>query len=676
MARKVSALREEKELRHPTHWNVDTYARPQAPAMRARPTFQAPDGPAVLPQQQLGGGGWGALAEGLSALSPGLNQFLGHMHKVWTEDESAKAKEAYERNQMGWAELIKENPELRSASPHFRREYHSAELRAKARTFQNELLQEFNSNPGGLLNQDDPEVVNAWIQQKYVEFLDANTEGLDPILFQENVAGRFEQLREGLLDQHAKVRSEEYTRGVRQGVVSDTTNAIVNSLGGEGSPGTLEDSQALGSMLAGIADHYIERGLLPKESNAMVAQAVMQWAEETNNPEIIDILNHIPTGTGFLGGVPEVKAEAIKLKHRLDERLYTLQQRERQQQKWAEEERDDRMVSDAMAALIDNDPKTAAGLVNQLLENSNWRYANQLQSFIKQYEYDLKKGTEIDDKATMVNLMRGWFMQPDATATGMFFDAVGAYERGLLKPDTMVSLMGNIQKIRDTQESQHFSQADEVFKAQSRVFTRNVVDAFGRRFEGVSQHDEQIALAQAQEFEFVTRQMYHEWVQANRKDNPAWQPTMLQVQEKIDQIVQTTMKNPRFHYMNREADLVPGQFGGRINALERTQQIDQISQVPPGQTQAPVVVPQQTRQLVDLSQYQQYNPVEQIIPSLLRNLGLDENQVYQFAPAVPREVWDGIAAMFGLTPEDLFNYQADLMENHLLQAQQRIRNRE
>lgn len=222
----------------------------------------------VTPRMDTSGQGLSQLAQSMAKLNPKLQKLIATQTTRNAESEFAAGQAAgdqldpgfeLEDNREGWRQLIaqtrKNDPEaadrMVGASPHFRRGLVKAKAERVAMALDDHLAMQWEGNAGGVQALDDPQAVQAWLQEqtdKYNEQMGVN--GIDPVMLSEVYRPRMMQAQDTLLNKHmgyrAKARVAEYANEYSSGIgmivagggnASSSERDFINRLAGSESGG-------------------------------------------------------------------------------------------------------------------------------------------------------------------------------------------------------------------------------------------------------------------------------------------------------------------------------------------------------------------------------------------------------------------------------------------------------
>jgi hypothetical protein len=338
------------------------------------------------------------LARGLREISPMLDRYFQEELAKQRQEAEADGATAYltgeingiETNREGWKALIDQerrndqangtnNAEmLASMNPHFKRGYIRSHLDSMGMTLEDQLLREWSSNPeitnsqGQTVNiqqTDDVAAVQAWVQQKTAEFIEAN--GLnqyDELLFAEAFVPRALAASEGMVNRHSAWRLEERQNEYGR----EYSNNIQMIVGGVLATGNTEAGLVT---LQDRLDQAVRDGLNPRKANELLVSAIVQTARENGDMSILNLLDGIDTGHGPLGNVGWVR----EMKTNARQAIQQWQQSQYRFAVWQEEEARARALRATMGqgvrTLLADPSADITSFQQSLIDQGNWNYA-------------------------------------------------------------------------------------------------------------------------------------------------------------------------------------------------------------------------------------------------------------------------------------------------------------
>lgn len=249
-------------------------------------------------------------AASLQSVNPELQQFIGTQEERVTQDDYKKGMELRSKNQADFKTAIKQGIIQPGQSPWFRKGYQRMDAQMQGQNYQSALAQGYNQS--GLANQDDPQKVGDFIANFNKTWTQAS--GVDQNPEAKNVLpGVFEDSRARIMNLHSQQRIDAYTEHSK-----DTLYNLSYGLSpGNDVPTALAlGPEQVGARLTQSADDMIAHGMNPTEANRTITDAINQRARDEGNPDILDSLDHVRTGSGNIGGTAYARQEqAETLKH-------------------------------------------------------------------------------------------------------------------------------------------------------------------------------------------------------------------------------------------------------------------------------------------------------------------------------------------------------------------------
>ena len=267
----------------------------------------------------------GLLAESLERFNPALNKYIEQKEVVEEKVQTDKAIADYNRNRKEYNKLIRDGEIPEGASPYYVNAYVNAELRDKARQFNDELFAEYqNSN---VQNSLDPNAFGKFYTQYAQQW--ANTNGLN-LYDNSQIAEGFipfaDASRSNLESQHVQGRVTLIEDNNKKLLDKNVVNILDDSFEFEDEQidkvlenynlGDIddEDKRLLFSALQikDTVDGLIKNGMKSKTANKVVIDAIVTEAIEREDDSLLEVINNIVTdeaSNSFLGGTTYAKAQ-------------------------------------------------------------------------------------------------------------------------------------------------------------------------------------------------------------------------------------------------------------------------------------------------------------------------------------------------------------------------------
>tara|TARA_R100001440_G_scaffold778_1_gene2533 strand:- start:3639 stop:5339 length:1701 start_codon:yes stop_codon:yes gene_type:complete len=267
----------------------------------------------------------GLLAESLERFNPNLQKYIQKKEEVTEKVDTAKAQADYNKNRKDFKTLIEKGEIPEGASPYYVNAYINAELREKARQFNDELYAEYqNSN---VKNSLDPNAFGKFYTQYAQQW--ANTNGLnlyDNVAIAEGFIPFADASRSNLESQHVQGRITTIEDNNKKLLDTETKNIIEDSF-------EFEDEQIDGVLdgydieniddeskrhlyvalkIKEVSDKLSANGMKNKTINKVIVDSIVAEAIERGDEDLLEILNNVVTDEAsgsFLGGTTYAQNE-------------------------------------------------------------------------------------------------------------------------------------------------------------------------------------------------------------------------------------------------------------------------------------------------------------------------------------------------------------------------------
>ena len=263
------------------------------------------------------------LSESLERFNPNLEKYIQKKEEVTEKVDTAKAQADYNKNRTDFKNLIEKGEIPEGASPYYVNAYINAELREKARQFNDELFAEYqNSN---VRNSLDPNAFGKFYTQYAQQW--ANTNGLnlyDNVALAEGFIPFADASRSNLESQHVQGRVTLIEDNNKKLLDKEVINILNDSLefDDEQIDAVLEnynvadiDEEDKRLLYASLeiktkVDLLIKNGMKSKTANKVVIDAIVTEAIENEDDTLLEVINNIVTdeaSNSFLGGTTYAK---------------------------------------------------------------------------------------------------------------------------------------------------------------------------------------------------------------------------------------------------------------------------------------------------------------------------------------------------------------------------------
>ena len=263
------------------------------------------------------------LSESLERFNPNLQKYIQKKEEVTEKVDTAKAQADYNKNRKDFKTLIEKGEIPEGASPYYVNAYINAELREKARQFNDELFAEYqNSN---VRNSLDPNAFGKFYTQYAQQW--ANTNGLnlyDNVALSEGFIPFADASRSNLESQHVQGRVTLIEDNNKKLLDKEVINILNDSLefDDEQIDAVLEnynvadiDEEDKRLLYASLEiktklDKLIKNGMKSQTANKVVIDAIVTEAIENEDETLLEVINNIVTdeaSNSFLGGTTYAK---------------------------------------------------------------------------------------------------------------------------------------------------------------------------------------------------------------------------------------------------------------------------------------------------------------------------------------------------------------------------------
>jgi hypothetical protein len=242
------------------------------------------------------------LSASLDRFKGRADKVIGEQTEVLSEEELAEGQAAYEASRATLNGAIREGTIPAGATPHFRRGWRLSQLSNLASTVDVKLRQEYAQDP--IRSSDNVDEVRAWYAVRANELLlESGGDQFSPAMLAEAYYPGIRQAEASLANNHVNARikfAEEQAVAELDISFQNTLRGIQENNGWEDNPSG--SAQAAGRTLQARADEMVANGMSPTIVNKVMQEAILAHAEDANDPDVLEVANHIRTGTGSLAG--------------------------------------------------------------------------------------------------------------------------------------------------------------------------------------------------------------------------------------------------------------------------------------------------------------------------------------------------------------------------------------
>ena len=318
------------------------------------------------------------LAKGLSDIHPALNQFIDGQTKKYSDSEIEAGKTAAIKNALTYQEAVSRGLIDANQSPWFQMAYKEQQGRLQGEQIARQGYQEYLKSPAR--NSDDPSAFPTFMQNYVSSSLKGVTDrytlnGITPTLLQ------FEE-RLGMEHTQYTAKRQEDTMLANTG--SEISNALDNQYSDASHSGTAVDYNSAYSAIQNIKKDPRFVGMDGSKLNVIVAQAVINKAEETGDDKLLHVLDQPNLdGSAGPGGIPAIRKEIDAAQ----QRIFTLGKEKEawshEKDQWARQDQARSLVGPMTASIIANPNAPLDSAALQKLALANNKEAENIVTFQK-----------------------------------------------------------------------------------------------------------------------------------------------------------------------------------------------------------------------------------------------------------------------------------------------------
>ncbi len=282
---------------------VGKLQKPDLPSVtsRAIDSFYVPPAPPVSPVLK-------ELANSLSNLSPTLMRYAETKDLKVSKKEQADATKLYNENKLSFKEAVKKGLIPEGSNPYFIKQYLKLELEQKASDFTNELFLDYGDK--NIAQNTDPNAFEGFFNQKFQDWRDENkldfydnvdlAENFFPIIQngKDNLYSQHVQQRLGVLSDNAKRTFAENLFKKIDGAFNATLYDLHASMDMSGIESGKERMMFAVAEMQKVIDETDDSGMNIDDLNNIVRNTVVDYAVQSGDADILDILSELQQGTG------------------------------------------------------------------------------------------------------------------------------------------------------------------------------------------------------------------------------------------------------------------------------------------------------------------------------------------------------------------------------------------
>ncbi len=287
---------------------VDTYSRPAL-----EPVHKA----------DMGLGGLADLADALKSVEPSIQRHLVKRHEEVSEEEMKAGAAARLENQTAFRDAVAKGIIPEGASPWFLKGYQTQEGRIDGMEFDLALRTAWNESE--VKNSDDPRVMTDWMGKFRAEFIKSKGQS-GSINWQDGFAPMMNRAETTMSAQHIGHRQEEVSRKVRENTYREVSALIDNhtiqtrevpdmAFDADGHAASLV---SLGGVVSERLGGLVRNGLNGADANKLTVDAIVTKAVNAKDTRLLNLLDHIKTGSGQLGGTAYAREHRLEAETRIE----------------------------------------------------------------------------------------------------------------------------------------------------------------------------------------------------------------------------------------------------------------------------------------------------------------------------------------------------------------------
>lgn len=391
----------------------------------------------VRPGQQAVDGGatktnpFEELAASLKSFKAGAAPILEAQRDFELEAEEASGK--LKANKATFKELVDTGAISRWANPHFREAFQQQRARLVGDAFTQFAKGEYDKSD--IRNSDDPAQVQAFLQKTREQFEKQN--GINPAVLGPSYLDKAQAAAHSLTLDHIRQRAEAAEAEQQQMMEQETINTIDSMVAKGASPAQIA------AALTARKDELIAAGGNGAKQTKALIDAITTKAKERNDPRLLQILDHVKTGTGKLSDTSYARERRLIANRFIDsERERMTAQADRAETR-AREKAEREAGGEAILELL-RDPHSPK--VRALAEALAKVSPQKAQWIINQQRLAQEQaGKVVEDRDVVASLSKE---ANDPAAKGVTERTWEAYQKRLIDETTATRIVGHHEKVR------------------------------------------------------------------------------------------------------------------------------------------------------------------------------------------------------------------------------------
>jgi len=260
------------------------------------------------------------LANSMSGIVPSLSRNEMATFELEKERQTVAGMEKQKELKKNFRQAVKDGDIPQGANPYFVLAYNELEVKDLAERWKVGFKDKYGENLAGLLEADDPNMLNQMIDDDLAEYWETNNlSGYDskPILesFEPTISGARNELNQNFSNQRISHIETKGKQTFERAVLSTITN-LENILDSNSENPIAEFQSVSGKELNSLVMQY-SNSILPKDMNDIIVDTIIIKAEEELDPDLLKVIGKIEYATGNLADIPSYREKINKAKENI-----------------------------------------------------------------------------------------------------------------------------------------------------------------------------------------------------------------------------------------------------------------------------------------------------------------------------------------------------------------------
>jgi len=260
------------------------------------------------------------LANAMSGIVPSLSRNEMANFEAEKEKQTVAGYEKQKQLKKSFQQAVKDGDIPQGANPYFVLAYNELEVKDLAERWKIGFKDKYGENLAGLLEADDPNMLNQMIDDDLAQFWETNKlAGYDAktILesFEPTINGARNELNQNFSNQRISHIETKGKQSFERAVLSTITN--LESILDSDSENPIGEFQSIsGKELNSLVMQY-SNSILPKDMNDIIVDTIIIKAEEELDPDLLKVIGKIEYATGNLADIPSYREKINKAKENI-----------------------------------------------------------------------------------------------------------------------------------------------------------------------------------------------------------------------------------------------------------------------------------------------------------------------------------------------------------------------